>query len=93
MKFNLNEEIDRRGTNCVKWEFIADGDILRFGDHADPKHGPNRLLPMWVADMDFRCPPGVIEAMVNRAQQGVYGYSSPCDSYFEAASTERSPRD
>jgi len=84
MKFNFNEEIDRMGTNSVKWEFISDGDILRFGDHANPKHGPNRLLPMWVADMDFRCPPGVIEALVNRAKQGVYGYSNPYDSYYEA---------
>jgi len=84
LTFNLDEEIDRTGTNCVKWEFISDGDVLRFGDHADPKHGPNRLLPMWVADMDFRCPPQVIEALVNRAQQGVYGYSYPCDSYYEA---------
>lgn len=68
----------------MKWEFIFDGSTLTFGDHADPKHGPNRLLPMWVADMDFRCPPAVIEALVTRAEHGVYGYNFPCDSYYEA---------
>lgn len=84
MTFNFNQEIDRKGTNCMKWEFIFDGSTLTFGDHADPKHGPNRLLPMWVADMDFRCPPAVIEALVTRAEHGVYGYNFPCDSYYEA---------
>ncbi|MFN2188746.1 MAG: MalY/PatB family protein [Candidatus Promineifilaceae bacterium] len=84
MKFNFDEEITRGGTSCIKWEFIDEGDTLRFHDQSDPKYGRDRLLPMWVADMDFRCPPAVIEAVVDRAQQGVYGYSSPCDSYFEA---------
>lgn len=84
MTFNFNQEIGRKGTNCMKWEFIFDGSTLTFGDHADPKHGPNRLLPMWVADMDFRCPPAVIEALVTRAEHGVYGYNFPCDSYYEA---------
>lgn len=84
MTFNFNQEIGRKGTNCMKWEFIFDGSTLTFGDHADPKHGPNRLLPMWVADMDFRCPPAVIEALVTRAEHGVYGYNLPCDSYYEA---------
>lgn len=84
MIFNFDRKIDWKGTNCIKWEFISDGDTLIFGDHADPKHGPNRLLPMWVADMDFRCPPPVIEALVARAEHGIYGYSYPCDSYFEA---------
>lgn len=84
MKFGFDEEVDRMGTQCIKWEFIADGDTMVFGDHADPKHGSDRLLPMWVADMDFRCPPAVIEALTARAQQGVFGYSYPCDSYYEA---------
>jgi cystathionine beta-lyase len=39
---------------------------------------------MWVADMDFHCPPAVIEAMVARAEQGIFGYSRPTDSYYEA---------
>lgn len=84
MSFDFDQEIDRRGTNCMKWEFVLNGEELIFGDHADRKHGPDRLLPMWVADMDFRCPPAVVDTLTQRAQQGVYGYSYPCDSYFEA---------
>jgi cystathionine beta-lyase len=81
---DFDAEVDWQGTNCIKWEFIAEEDGYHFGDHAHPKHGPDRLLPMWIADMDFRCPPAVIEALTARAQQGVFGYSYPCDSYFEA---------
>jgi cystathionine beta-lyase len=84
MSFDFDQEIDRRGTHCTKWEFITQGDTVIFGDHADPKHGRDRLLPMWVADMDFRCAPAVIEALTARAQQGVFGYSHPCDSYYDA---------
>ncbi len=84
MTFDFDQEIDRRGTNCTKWEFINDGDTYIFGDHADPKHGRDRLLPMWVADMDFRCPPAVVEALTERGRQGIFGYSEPCDSYYEA---------
>jgi cysteine-S-conjugate beta-lyase len=84
MDFDFDREISRQGTNSVKWEFIFDGKSFRQGDHADAKHGANRLLPMWVADMDFRCPPAVIEALVARAEHGLFGYSAPGDSYFEA---------
>jgi cystathionine beta-lyase len=57
---------------------------MNHGDHADPRHGPDRVLPMWVADMDFHCPSPVIEAMTARAEQGIFGYSRPTDSYYEA---------
>jgi cystathionine beta-lyase len=53
-------------------------------DAADAKHGANRLLPLWVADMDFKSPPAVIEALKQRAEHGVFGYTVPSDSYFEA---------
>lgn len=81
---DFDVEVDWQGTNCVKWEFIDEEDGYHFSDHAHPKHGPNRLLPMWIADMDFRCSPAIIEALTARAQQGVFGYSHPCDSYYEA---------
>jgi cystathionine beta-lyase len=84
MSFNFDQEIDQKGTNCIKWNFIKEGNNLIFSDYADPKHGPNRLIPMWVADMDFRCPPAVIEALVARAEHGLFGYSYPCDSYYDA---------
>lgn len=84
MRFNYDEEIDRRGTCSTKWEFLHDGDQMKYGDHADPKHGKNRLLPMWVADMDFPAPQAVIEALKDRAEHGIFGYTQPTDSYYEA---------
>ena len=68
----------------MKWEFISQDEKLIFGDHAHPHHGDQRLLPLWVADMDFQAPPAVVEALTERAQQGIFGYSVPCDSYYEA---------
>ncbi len=84
MKINYDEEIDRRGTCSLKWEYIHKGDQMECGDHADPKHGKNRILPMWVADMDFPAPPAVIEAMKCRIEHGIFGYTKPSDDYFEA---------
>lgn len=84
MDLNFDEVIDRRGSNCVKWEFVGNGYDMAFTDHADPKYGPDRVLPLWVADMDFPSPPAVIEAVTAVAQKGFYGYSSPCDSYYGA---------
>ena len=51
---NFDTDIDRRNTNSVKW----DGVLKLFGDE--------HVLPMWVADMDFRAPPSVVEALVKR---------------------------
>jgi cystathionine beta-lyase len=84
MTFEFDQEIDKHGTHCVKWEFIDQDGERVYTDHAHPKYGPDRVIPMWVADMDFRSPPAVVEAIVKRAQHGVYGYSSPTDSYYEA---------
>jgi cystathionine beta-lyase len=84
MDFGYDVEVNRRGTCSVKWEFLHDGNQMKYGDHADPKHGKNRLLPMWVADMDFPAPPAVIEALKKRAEHGIFGYTTPADGYFEA---------
>ncbi len=84
MTFSFDEDIDRKGTHCTKWEFISENGQLKYGDHADAKYGANRLLPMWVADMDFRCPPALVEALVARAEHGIYGYCEPTAAYYEA---------
>ena len=84
MTFNFDAEIDRTGTHSIKWEFLFEGHKLVFGDHAQAKHGRDRLLPLWVADMDFRCPPAVIEALTERVAHGIFGYAMPSDSYYEA---------
>jgi cystathionine beta-lyase len=84
MTFSFDEEISRKGTHSVKWDFVFEDAKLIYSDHAESKRGEKRLLPMWVADMDFRCPPAVIEALVARAEQGIFGYSFPTGSYYEA---------
>jgi len=67
LNFNFNEEIQRLGTNCVKWNGCEEG-----------------VLPMWVADMDFETAPCVKEAVLRRAQHGVYGYNVIPESFYEA---------
>jgi len=67
-RFNFDEIIPRRGTNSYKWDSAADDDIL----------------PMWVADMDFRTAPPVIEALAKRALHGIFGYTKVPVQYFEA---------
>ena len=64
MPENFDEIIDRRQSDSVKW---ATGRV--FGDEA--------ILPLWVADMDFRAPQAVIEALRARVEHGVFGYTMP----------------
>jgi cystathionine beta-lyase len=45
---------------------------------------PGDVLPMWVADMDFRSPPAVTEAIIKAGQHGIFGYSKSRADYFEA---------
>jgi cystathionine beta-lyase len=56
--------IDRKDTTSLKWAKYRDRDIL----------------PMWVADMDFRCPPPIIEALQRQVEHGVFGYVVRPDS-------------
>ena len=68
MKYNFDELIDRRGTGCVKWD-----------------ESPNReVIPLWVADMDFKAAPAILEAVRKRAEHGVFGYTVVEDDYYEA---------
>lgn len=84
MTFNFDEEINRFDTHCMKWEFEFVDEQAAQSDRANPQHGDERLLPLWVADMDFRSPPAVVEALEERAAHGVFGYSIPADCYYEA---------
>lgn len=72
MSYNFDEVIDRKGTNSLKYDFAAE------------RGKPADILPLWVADMDFRTPPAVIEALVKSAQHGIFGYSDNKQGYFEA---------
>lgn len=68
MKYNFDEIIPRRNTNCVKWDEAAQDDII----------------PLWVADMDFRVLPQITEALRQRVDHGVFGYTHVPDSYYES---------
>ncbi|APX90074.1 aminotransferase [Brevirhabdus pacifica] len=71
---NFDEEIDRRGTHSSKWDQME----KLFG--VSPEGG----IPMWVADMDFRAPQAVENALRDYADRGVYGYYGDEDAYRAA---------
>ena len=72
MERNFDEIINRMHTNSVKYDLIQEN------------NKPEDVIPMWVADMDFKVPVAVEEAVTKVAQHGIYGYSSCPDSYYEA---------
>lgn len=71
-KYNFDEIINRKNTNSLKY------------DYAKRRGKPEDVLPLWVADMDFRTAPEVIEALVSKSKHGIFGYSEPLDGYYEA---------
>lgn len=71
---DFNQIINRNNTGSVKWDFIE----RHFGD------GAGKLLPMWVSDFDFACPPEVQTALHQRIEHGVFGYSERDEAYFNA---------
>lgn len=72
MKYDFDRVLDRTNTHSYKW------------DQAEKLFGSKDILPLWVADMDFESPPAVKEALVHRAEQGIYGYSISSESYIES---------
>lgn len=71
---NLNFDIltERKNTNCLKYDFA-----VRRGK-------PEDVLPLWVADMDFKISSYIQEALQKQAEHGIYGYSEAGQEYFEA---------
>ena len=68
MRYNFDEIVPRTGTNSYKWDSAVGTDVL----------------PMWVADMDFRTAPVIIEALRQRVEHGIFGYTQVPDAYYEA---------
>ena len=48
-----------------------------------PTNNHSPIIPMWIADMDFRSPPAVIQALIEAAQHGIYGYAGTDEEYDE----------
>lgn len=68
MKYNFDELVERRGTGCVKWDESPAEDVI----------------PLWVADMDFKAAPAIQEAVRRRAEHGVFGYTAVDNDYYDA---------
>ncbi|MBF6627919.1 MAG: PatB family C-S lyase [Proteiniphilum sp.] len=72
MQFNFDENIDRTNSDCVKLERLK------------PYFGREDLIPLWVADMDFKSPPAVIEALKQRVEHGLFGYTIAPDAWYQS---------
>ncbi len=84
MKTDFDHEINRKGTHSAKWGVIQDRDNPSRWHATDAYFGPDRILPLWVADMDFAAPKPVVDALVRRARHGIYGYTIRPQSYDRA---------
>ena len=73
-KINFNIVVNRKNTNCLKYDFA-----VRRGR-------PENVLPLWVADMDFKVAPEITQAIEKRVAHGIFGYSEVTEEYFEAVS-------
>lgn len=72
MKYNFDQIIDRSGTQAIKVESLE----INFGR--------TDLIPMWVADMDFKSPQPIIDALLKRVEHGIFGYTKPSQEYFDS---------
>ncbi len=73
MKYFFDEKVDRKGKHAAKWEEIGKNFMS------------NDLWPMWIADMDLKTAPEIIDAMKEKLKQGIFGYVYRPDSYYKAA--------
>lgn len=73
-KINFNIVVNRKNTNCLKYDFA-----VRRGR-------PENVLPLWVADMDFKVAPEITQEIEKRVAHGIFGYSEVKEEYFEAIS-------
>ncbi|MFA9466962.1 MAG: MalY/PatB family protein [Velocimicrobium sp.] len=72
MKYDFDERVDRTNSNSIKYDFAVE------------RGKPADILPLWVADMDFRAPMEVIERMEQDLELGIFGYSEGKPAYFDA---------
>lgn len=71
-EYNFDEYIDRTGSNSIKHAFKKE------------YHVPEDVIPLWVADMDFRSPKEVCDVIAEAGKFGIFGYAGVHDDYFEA---------
>ena len=73
MKYDFDELIERRGTGCVKWD-----------ERPEAVDSSDGIIPLWVADMDFKAAPAIMDAVMKRAAHGVFGYTVVEEDYYLA---------
>lgn len=72
LKYDFDIKMERRGTNCEKWDFLEE------------EFGKKDLLALWVADMDFPAPPEVLDALHKKIDEGALGYPIAPDSLIKS---------
>jgi cystathionine beta-lyase len=72
MKYNFDEIVDRRNTSCEKY------------DKCIEIFGTDDIIPLWVADMDFKVAKPILDALRERTEHQVFGYTFQGDSYYES---------
>lgn len=72
MHYNFDEVIDRSKNYAAKFQ------------EADLHYGTNDVIPLWIADMDFKTAAPIIDAIHKRADQGIFGYTYRPEEYFKA---------
>lgn len=71
MKYDFDRIFDRENSGSVKWDLRE-------------KYHEQDIIPMWLADMDFKSPEGIINALVERSEHGIFGYTLVGESYKSA---------
>ncbi|MDH6306432.1 cystathionine beta-lyase [Parabacteroides sp. PF5-5] len=71
-QYNFDEIINRKGTNCIKVDAL------------ETVYGKADLTPLWVADMDFRTPDFIVDALKKRCAHEVFGYTFASDDYYHS---------
>ena len=72
LSYNFDEIIDRRGTGALKTDKLQE------------LYGRTDLIPMWVADMDFRCGDFITDALKKRCDEGIFGYTIASEAYYQS---------
>ena len=72
--YNFDEVIERRGTSCLKYDALEE------------RYGRADLIPLWVADMDFKTPDFIVDALRRRLDHPIFGYTIKGDYFSRLAS-------
>jgi cystathionine beta-lyase len=70
--YNFDEIIDRHNTDCLKVDLLNE------------RYGNANLIPLWVADMDFRTPGFIVDALKKRCEHEIFGYTFASDAYYKS---------